>query len=71
MLVGGTPRFIALAPHGKNPGDPMTSADWKLDPKELESLFNEKTKAHWITFEFVTVFLRSVHCDHINCLKTF
>ena len=23
----------------------MTSADWKLDPEELASLFNEKTKA--------------------------
>ena len=43
--AGGTPRFIALAPHGKSAGDPMTSADWKLDPDELASLFNDKTKA--------------------------
>jgi len=45
-LAGGTPRFIALAPReGKSAGDPMTSADWKLDPEELASLFNDKTKA--------------------------
>lgn len=46
MHAGGTPRFIALAPAGgKSAGDPMTSADWKLDPAELASLFNAKTKA--------------------------
>ena len=33
-LAGGTPRFISLAPQGKKAGDPMTSADWKLDPEE-------------------------------------
>merc|ERR1719225_653269 len=44
-LAGGIPKFIALAPHGKNPGEPMTSADWTLDSKELAALFNEKTKA--------------------------
>ena len=44
-LAGGIPKFIALAPHGKNPGEPMTSADWTLDIKELSALFNDKTKA--------------------------
>lgn len=44
-LAGGIPRFIALAPRGVAPGQPQTSADWKLDPTELESLFNDKTKA--------------------------
>jgi len=41
-LAGGTPRFISLAPKGP---DAKSSADWVLDPKELESLFNPKTKA--------------------------
>ena len=44
-LAGGIPKFIALAPHGKNPGEPMTSADWTLDMEELSGLFNDKTKA--------------------------
>jgi len=44
-LAGGIPKFIALAPHGKNPGEPMTSADWTLDINELSALFNDKTKA--------------------------
>merc|ERR1712209_223761 len=41
-LAGGTPRFISLAPKGS---DAKSSKDWVLDPKELESLFNPKTKA--------------------------
>lgn len=38
--TGGVPRFIALKPYGDS-GD---SGNWKLDEKELEGLFNEKTK---------------------------
>merc|ERR1719273_397115 len=41
-LAGGTPRFISLAPKG---GVSSSSADWVLDPEELASLFNPKTKA--------------------------
>jgi len=41
-LAGGIPKFIALAPRG---GKSSSSKDWTLDPKELEGLFNEKTKA--------------------------
>ena len=44
-LAGGTPRFIALAPRGVKAGQPVTSADWKLDAAELEGMFNSKTKA--------------------------
>ncbi|XP_012269796.1 kynurenine aminotransferase isoform X2 [Athalia rosae] len=40
--AGGTPRFIALKPN-KTSGN-LTSGDWVLDNKELEGLFNEKTK---------------------------
>ncbi|KAG5872517.1 hypothetical protein JTB14_026883 [Gonioctena quinquepunctata] len=41
--AGGIPRFIPL--RMKDVGDRTpTSADWVLDKKELESLFNEKTK---------------------------
>ncbi|XP_055905159.1 kynurenine aminotransferase [Eupeodes corollae] len=39
----GVPRFIPLKPT-KSDGV-ITSADWVLDEKELEKLFNEKTKA--------------------------
>lgn len=42
-LAGGVPRFIALAPNSSSSAS--TSADWTLDPSELASLFNEKTKA--------------------------
>jgi len=42
-LAGGTPRFISLKP-SKTTGV-VSSADWKLDPAELENMFNEKTKA--------------------------
>ena len=41
-LAGGTPRFISLAPAS---GKSSSSADWVLNPHELESLFNSKTKA--------------------------
>ncbi len=44
-LAGGNPKFIALAPRDVKPGQQMTSADWKLDPAELEGLFTSKTKA--------------------------
>lgn len=44
-LAGGIPKFIALAPHGKNPKEAMTSADWTLDTEELSAMFNDKTKA--------------------------
>ncbi|KAJ8875081.1 hypothetical protein PR048_022972 [Dryococelus australis] len=38
------PRFIALKPQKKTSGV-ISSADWVLDPNELASLFNAKTKA--------------------------
>jgi kynurenine--oxoglutarate transaminase/cysteine-S-conjugate beta-lyase/glutamine--phenylpyruvate transaminase len=41
ILAGGTPVHISLKPTNKS--DP-TSAAWTLDMKQLESLFNEKTK---------------------------
>merc|ERR1712076_101933 len=44
-LAGGTPRFISLSPEKEALGQKMSSANWKLDPTELSSLFNEKTKA--------------------------
>ncbi|XP_050439434.1 kynurenine aminotransferase-like isoform X2 [Adelges cooleyi] len=41
--VGGVPRFIALK--NTNPDSTVSRAsDWKLDPDELASLFNTKTK---------------------------
>ncbi|XP_012270423.1 kynurenine--oxoglutarate transaminase 3 isoform X2 [Orussus abietinus] len=40
--AGGVPRFIALKPV-KTSGI-VSSADWIFDKKEMESLFNEKTK---------------------------
>jgi len=40
-VAGGKPVFIPLRPTGEG----KTSADWKLDPTELESKFNAKTKA--------------------------
>ncbi|XP_063242912.1 kynurenine aminotransferase isoform X2 [Bacillus rossius redtenbacheri] len=39
----GVPRFIALKP--KKTNGVISSADWVLDPDELASLFNAKTKA--------------------------
>ncbi|VVC26951.1 Pyridoxal phosphate-dependent transferase, subdomain 2,Pyridoxal phosphate-dependent transferase [Cinara cedri] len=42
-IAGGTPRFIPL--RNTKPDAPVShSSDWKLDPAELESLFNSKTK---------------------------
>jgi len=41
-VAGGIPRFISLSPKGTTSN---SSADWELDPNELESLFNPKTKA--------------------------
>ncbi|XP_066598260.1 kynurenine aminotransferase isoform X3 [Prorops nasuta] len=40
--AGGIPRFIALKPMKKN--GTISSGDWVIDEKELESLFNERTK---------------------------
>lgn len=40
--AGGVPRFIALKP--KSNSKELTSTDWVFDRKEMESLFNEKTK---------------------------
>ncbi|XP_037775566.1 uncharacterized protein LOC119572532 [Penaeus monodon] len=42
-LAGGTPVFVPLRP--KKPSGTMSSADWVLDPVELEAAFSEKTKA--------------------------
>ncbi|CAL8073140.1 unnamed protein product [Orchesella dallaii] len=44
LLAGGTPVYIPLKPD-ENSGDSTSSAQWKLDMKELSSLFNAKTKA--------------------------
>ncbi|XP_014216857.1 kynurenine--oxoglutarate transaminase 3 isoform X2 [Copidosoma floridanum] len=41
-VAGGVPRFIPLKPT-KTSGK-ISSSDWKFDEKEMESLFNEKTK---------------------------
>lgn len=41
--AGGIPRFIPLTLK-KETGDDISSADWKLDEKELESIFNSRTK---------------------------
>ena len=45
--AGGRPRFIALRPvkDGQGQGGASSSAEWALDPDELRSLFNAKTKA--------------------------
>ncbi|XP_049628400.1 kynurenine--oxoglutarate transaminase 3 isoform X2 [Suncus etruscus] len=42
-MAGATPVFVSL----KSPvaGKKLSSSDWKIDPKELESKFNSKTKA--------------------------
>lgn len=42
-LAGGTPVFISLKP--TKTGGVSSSADWKLDPEELKSVFTSKTKA--------------------------
>ncbi|XP_001951376.2 kynurenine--oxoglutarate transaminase 3 [Acyrthosiphon pisum] len=41
--AGGTPRFIPLRNTRPNASIPKAN-DWKLDPEELASLFNSKTK---------------------------
>ena len=45
--AGGCPRFIALKPvkEDQGQGRSSSSAEWALDPDELRSLFNAKTKA--------------------------
>uniref|UniRef100_A0A1B6H6H8 Aminotransferase class I/classII large domain-containing protein n=1 Tax=Homalodisca liturata TaxID=320908 RepID=A0A1B6H6H8_9HEMI len=43
--VGGIPVFIPLRTRKPAPGKPMMSSDWVLDPEELASKFNSKTKA--------------------------
>ncbi|XP_011135040.1 kynurenine--oxoglutarate transaminase 3 isoform X2 [Harpegnathos saltator] len=42
QTAGGVPRFIALKP--KSTTSTISSRDWVFDRKEMESLFNEKTK---------------------------
>lgn len=42
-VAGGTPVFVPLRPN-KTSGGVLSSADWKLDPAELESKFSDKTK---------------------------
>ncbi|EGI61832.1 Kynurenine--oxoglutarate transaminase 3 [Acromyrmex echinatior] len=42
QTAGGIPRFIALKP--KSTSGTVTSGDWVFDRKEMEGLFNEKTK---------------------------
>ncbi|XP_054273639.1 kynurenine aminotransferase [Macrosteles quadrilineatus] len=43
--VGGVPVFIPLRPRKPTLGKPMMSSDWVLDPEELASKFNSKTKS--------------------------
>ncbi|RZC40993.1 kynurenine--oxoglutarate transaminase 3, partial [Asbolus verrucosus] len=43
-MAGGVARFIPLRLTDNIAGEMPTSADWILDKKELESLFNSKTK---------------------------
>ncbi|XP_064457237.1 kynurenine aminotransferase-like isoform X2 [Ornithodoros turicata] len=42
IMAGGVPVFIPLRP--KKESGTMSSADWVLDPEELESKFSKKTK---------------------------
>lgn len=42
-VAGGKPVFIPLRPPAGQTGE-ISSADWKLDPEELASKFNSKTK---------------------------
>ncbi|NWX54238.1 KAT1 transaminase, partial [Promerops cafer] len=44
-MAGGTPVFVPLRPNPPKDGKLMSSADWQLDPAELASKFNERTKA--------------------------
>ncbi|KAK9747168.1 Aminotransferase class I and II [Popillia japonica] len=43
QIAGGIPKYIPLKPKTTK-GDVLSSADWVLDPTELENMFNEKTK---------------------------
>ncbi|CAG2123328.1 unnamed protein product, partial [Medioppia subpectinata] len=46
-LAGGTPVFVPLRPKQPTAGgdsQSLSSADWRLDPQELESKFSPKTK---------------------------
>ncbi|KAK4882020.1 hypothetical protein RN001_005339 [Aquatica leii] len=45
IAAGGVPKFIPLKQTKSNVNGIGSSADWTLDPKELEGLFNKKTKA--------------------------
>lgn len=42
-VAGGVPVFVALKP--TKDADVISSSDWQLDPEELASKFNSKTKA--------------------------
>lgn len=42
LMAGGVPVFIPLRP--KRTGESISSSEWYLDQKELESKFNSKTK---------------------------
>ncbi|NXM66931.1 KAT1 transaminase, partial [Serilophus lunatus] len=44
-MAGGTPVFVPLRLKAPKDGKMMSSADWQLDPAELASKFNERTKA--------------------------
>ncbi|CAN7991506.1 unnamed protein product [Ixodes pacificus] len=44
QIAEGVPVYIPLRPPQAKDGKNVSSADWVLDPKELESKFNEKTK---------------------------
>ncbi|KFO82449.1 Kynurenine--oxoglutarate transaminase 1 [Cuculus canorus] len=44
-MAGGTPVFVPLRPKAPKDGKLMSSADWQLDPDDLASKFNERTKA--------------------------
>eukprot|EP00667_Euglena_gracilis_P008968 EG_transcript_9097 len=43
IFAGGTPVYVPLHPRPVS-GRPMSSADWVLDPKELEAAISPKTK---------------------------
>ncbi|XP_010079083.1 PREDICTED: kynurenine--oxoglutarate transaminase 1 [Pterocles gutturalis] len=44
-MAGGTPVFVPLRAKAPKDGKLMSSADWQLDPAELASKFNKRTKA--------------------------
>ncbi|KAI9336719.1 pyridoxal phosphate-dependent transferase [Obelidium mucronatum] len=47
-LSGGTPVIVDLVPAAPAPGQPATSADWKLDISKLRAAVTKKTKALFI-----------------------